>query len=100
MAPSNKEIQLRKNCQLYAYLLNAQGKEVPEVIQECADSDDYDYPVECAEELYEELKSLDDKAFEKIITNNQSIEARYLAHWFEMQQEADKLKKDIAQTCL
>src|SRR5210317_732001 len=100
MAPSNKEIQLRKNCQLYAYLLNAQGKEVPEMIQECADSDDYDYPVECAEELYEELKSLDDKAFEKVITNNQSIEARYLAHWFEMQQEADKLKKDIAQTCL
>lgn len=100
MGPSNKEIQLRKNCQLYAYLLNAQGKEVPEVIQECADSEDFDYPVECAEELYEELKSLDSETFDKIINNSQSIEARYLAHWFEMQQEADRLKKDIVQTCL
>ena len=100
MSLSNKEIQLRKNCQLYAYLLNAQGKEVPEVIQECAYSDDFDYPVECSSELFEELKSLDNEAFDKIITDNESIEARYLAHWWEMQQEADKLKKDIAQTCL
>jgi hypothetical protein len=100
MGPSNKEIQLRKNCQLYAYLLNAQGKEVPELIQECADSDDFDYPVECAEDLYEELKSLDNDTFDKIVNNTQSIEARYLAHWFEMQQEADRLKKDIVQTCL
>ena len=84
MSPSNKEIQLRKTCQLYAYVLEALGKEVPEYIEECADS--YDYPVECVTELVKVLKEMDSETFEKIVSNGESNEARDLANWWEMYQ--------------
>ncbi len=98
MQPTNQELQLHKNCQLYAYLLKMQKKEVPEHIQECLDS--YEYVTNCVEELLKELKSLDEESFEKIVNNTDSIESRELAYWWEMQQEADRLRKDLAQTCL
>ncbi len=84
MHPSNREVQLRKTCELYAYVLVSQGKEVPEAIQECADS--YDYPVDCVKELSQLLKSLDSETFEKIVNNTKSKEARDLAQWWEMYQ--------------
>jgi len=84
MSPSNREIQQRKTCQLYAYVLKSQGKEVPEYIEECADS--YDYPVECMKELSTVLKDLDSDTFEKIVNNTESQEARDLANWWEMYQ--------------
>lgn len=31
MNPTNKEMQLRKTCELYAYVLKMQNKEVPEM---------------------------------------------------------------------
>jgi len=100
MNPSNKEIQLRKNCQLYVYLLVSQGKEVPEEIQECADSYDYDYLVDCVAELSDELESLDSDTFEKIVNNTESNEARELAYWREMHQVATRLGDKIVKTCL
>lgn len=100
MAPSNKEMQRRKNCQLYTYLLLAQDKEVSDLILECAHAYDCDYPVECATELAEEIKGLDSETFERIVNNSESHEARELAHWWEMHQEADRLRKEIAKTCL
>lgn len=84
MSPSNKEMQLRKTCQLYAYVLVSQGKEVPEEIQECADS--YDCPVDCVAELSQALKSFDSDTFDKIVNNPKSAEARDLVHWWEMYQ--------------
>lgn len=84
MNPTNKEMQLRKTCQLYAYVLLSQGKEVPEEIQECTVS--YDYPVECVAELSQALEGLDSDTFEKIVNNTQSKEARDLAQWWEMYQ--------------
>ncbi|PHS40688.1 MAG: hypothetical protein COB07_04045 [Sulfurovum sp.] len=84
MSPTNREVQLRKTCQLYAYVLVSQGKEVPEEIQECADS--YDYPVDCVAKLSQVLKGLDSDTFEKIVNNSQSKEARDLANWWEMYQ--------------
>lgn len=84
MNPSNKEIQLRKNCQLYTYVLVSQGKEVPEYIQECSDS--YDYPVNCVAELFQELKNLDSDTFNTIVNNTQSAEARDLLNWWNMYQ--------------
>lgn len=84
MNPTNKEMQLRKTCQLYAYVLLSQGKEVPEEIQECTVS--YDYPVECVAELSQALKDLDSDTFEKIVNNTQSKEARDLAQWWKMYQ--------------
>lgn len=84
MNPSNREVQLRKTCQLYAYVLTSQGQEVPEEIQECADA--YDYPVDCVTELSQVLKGLDSDTFEKIVNNSQSKEARDLAQWWEMYQ--------------
>ncbi|QOP43568.1 hypothetical protein FJR45_06215 [Sulfurimonas sediminis] len=84
MNPNNREVQARKTCELYAYVLISQDKEVPDVILECASS--YDYPVECVSELAQELKSLDTATFERIINNPFSQEARDLARWWEMYQ--------------
>ena len=84
MNPSNKEMQLRKTCQLYAYVLESQGKEVPEEIQECTVS--YDHPVDCVRELAQALKDLDSDTFEKIVNNTQSKKARDLSQWWEMYQ--------------
>lgn len=77
-------MQLRKTCQLYAYVLLSQGKEVPEEIQECTVS--YDYPVECVTELSQALEGLDSDTFQKIVNNTQSQESRDLAQWWEMYQ--------------
>jgi len=84
MSLTNREVQLRKTCELYAYVLASQGKEVPEMIQECADS--YDYPVDCVKELSQALQDLDGETYEKIVNNTQSQEARDLAQWWEMYQ--------------
>lgn len=84
MSASNKEVQLRKTCQLYTYVLASLGKDIPENIQECADS--YEYPVDCVTELYQELKDLDSDTFEKIVNDTQSTQARNLASWWEMYQ--------------
>ena len=84
MNPSNREVQLRKTCQLYAYVLTSQGKEVPEEIQECADA--YDYSVDCVAKLSQALVNLDSDTFEKIVNNTESKEARDLANWWEMYQ--------------
>lgn len=91
MNPSNKEMQLCKNCQLYAYVLISQDKEVPEEIQDCIDS--YDYVVNCVTELLEELKGLDSDTFERIVNNKELLESRELSYWWEMQKEADRLHK-------
>ena len=100
MAPSNKEMQRQKNCKLYTYLLLSQEKEVPDEILECAHSYDCDYPVDCVIELAEEIKGLDSESFERIVNDSRSQEARELAHWWEMHQEADRLRQTIAKTCL
>lgn len=100
MNPSNKELRLRKNCQLYAYLLVAQGKEVPEEIQECADSYDYDFLVDCVSDLSDEIEGLESDTFERLVNNTESNDARELAYWWKMHQEANKLREEIAQTCL
>lgn len=94
MNPSNKEMRLRKNCQLYAYLLVSQGKEVPEEILEGANS--YDYLVNCVAEMTQELEGLDSETFDKIVNNTESLEARELAYWWDMQQEADRLHKALS----
>ena len=98
MNPSNKEMQLCKNCQLYAYLLVSQGKEIPEEIQDCIDS--YDYVVNCVAELSKELKGLDSDTFDKIVNNTELLESRELAYWWEMQQEADRLHDTLGTTCI
>jgi len=98
MNPTNKEMQLRKNCELYMYVLISQGKEVPYHILECAHS--YDYPVDCVVALSEELKSLDSDTFDRIVKNTQLQEAKDLANWWEMHQEAERLSKALYKTCL
>lgn len=99
-SPTNKEMQLRKNCQLYMYVLVSQGKEVPEEIEECALSLDYDYLVDCVAALYEELKGLDSETFDRIVNNTQSDEARALAYWWKMHEEANQLGNSLTKTCL
>jgi len=94
MNPSNKEMRLRKNCELYAYLLTSQCKDVPEEIQECADS--YDYLLNCVAEISQELEGLDSDTFDRIVNNTESLESRELAYWWEMQQEADRLHKVLS----
>ncbi len=84
MSPSNREVQLRKTCELYAYVLASLGKEVPEMVQECADS--YDYPVDCVKELSQALQGLDSETYEKIVNDTQSQQSRDLAQWWEMYQ--------------
>ena len=100
MNHSNKELRLRRNCQLYVYLLVSQGNEVPEEIQECADSYDYDFLVDCVAQLSDEIEGLDSDTFEKIVDNKESNEARELAYWWEMHQVANRLGDEIVKTCL
>ncbi|UPT78192.1 hypothetical protein MN086_03370 [Sulfurovum sp. XGS-02] len=100
MSPTNKELQLRKNCKLYVYLLVSQGKEVPEEVQECANSYDFDFLVDCVAQLSAEIEGLDSDAFEKIVNNKESDEARELAYWWEMHQMANSLGEKIVKTCL
>ena len=100
MNPSNKELRLRRNCQLYVYLLVSQGKEIPEAIQECANSYDYDFLVDCVAQLSAEIEGLDSDTFDKIMNNKESNEARELANWWEMHQAANKLGDEIVKTCL
>jgi len=94
MNPSNKEMQLRKNCELYVYVLTSLQREIPEEIVECAIS--YDYPVECVGELSALIKSLDEASFKMIMSNSDSQEARDLVNWWEMQQEADRLHRSLS----
>lgn len=94
MNPSNQEMQLRKNCQLYAYLLVSQGKEVPEEIQDCIES--YEYTLHCSEELSEAIEGLDSATFDRLMKNNESLESRELAYWWEMHQEANRLHKTLS----
>ncbi|MFC2057466.1 hypothetical protein ACFLR6_00860 [Campylobacterota bacterium] len=100
MNPTNKELRLRKNCQLYVYVLVSQGKEVPEEIQECADSYDYDFLFDCVTQLSDEIEGLDSDTFDRIVNNKESNEARELAYWWEMHQVANKLGDEIVKTCL
>ena len=89
MSNANKEMQLRKTCKLYAYVLASQGKEVPDAIQECRDcdgSEDYDLLVDCVADLSQALKDLDSETFDKIVNNTESVEARELSQWWEMYQ--------------
>ena len=98
MSPSNKEMQLRKTCELYAYLLVSQDKEVPDEILECAMS--YDYPVDCVAQLSQEIQNLDSESFERILKNIESQQSRDLSNWWDMQQEAERLSKELIKTCL
>jgi len=93
MAPTNREIQFQKTCELYAYLLTAQGKEVDYAIDECANS--YDYPVDCMKELAQALKDLDSVSFEKIVNNTELQEARDLANWWKMYQGYTPVPKSV-----
>lgn len=94
MSPSNKEMQLRKNCELYAYLLTELGKEIPEEIEDCIA--DYEYVLNCVKELYKEIESLSSDDFERIINNKEKLESRELAYWWEMQREADRLHRMLS----
>jgi len=98
VSPTNKEMQLRKTCQLYVYLLESLSKEVPEYIQECADS--YDEVVNSANELAKAIEELDSATFDRILNNTLSQESRELAYWWEMRKEADKLSKLLTSTCI
>jgi len=91
MSTINKEMQLQRNCRLYMYLLKSQGKEVPEEIQDCAE--DYDYIINCTEQLTQAVNGLDSESYEKIVNNKDSSEAAELRHWLEMLKEADRLHK-------
>ena len=91
MSASNKEMQLRKNCELYAYLLESLGKEIPEEIEECLES--YDYVINCVAVLKRELQGVDSQTFDKILNNKEKLESRELSYWWQMQQEADRLHR-------
>lgn len=84
MSLTNRELQLRKTCQLYTYVLVSQNKEVPEYIQECADSDEYDCLTDCVAELSQEVQAFDSDTFERIVNNKESVEAQKLSLWWEM----------------
>lgn len=98
--PSNKELQLRKNCIVFKFLLEVLGREVPESIQECAEDEEYEYLVECVDELAATLSQLDEHVYKSLILDNNTPEARELASWWEMHQIALGLRQDIRQTCL
>lgn len=84
MGPSNQEIQLQKNCEIYAYVLRSLGREVSEEVQDCVD--DYEYSIDCVNELIKTLQSLESERFKKIVYDSELPVARELANWWEMYQ--------------
>jgi len=98
VSPTNKEMQLRKTCQLYVYLLESLSQEVPEYIQECADS--YDDVVNSSNELAKAIEELDSATYDRILNNTLSQESCELAYWWEMRKEADRLSKLLITTCI
>ena len=84
MSLSNREIQQRKNCQLYRYVLQIQNKEIPFHIEECADYNEYNCLLDCSKELIQEIKNFDDATHERIINNQESEDAKDLSQWWEM----------------
>ena len=93
MIPTNKEMQQLQTCQLYAYVLRFQNKEVCDEVQSCANS--YDYLIDCVEKLYNELQSLNKEMFEQIV-HNDSVESNNLARWYQMHQESQELYKMLS----
>lgn len=94
MNPSNKEMQLRKNCELYAYVLTAQGKEIPEVIQDGLD--DYEYIINCSEDLYKEVENLDTDTFQTIVNNKEVQGSRELSYWWKMYKEYNQIQIELS----
>lgn len=94
MRPNNKEIQQRKNCELYTYVLEMLEREIPEEIVECLISDDFF--VDCVEELGNTLHSLDNETFDKLVNNKNTTKSQDLKQWWNMYQEAEKLHKSLA----
>ena len=94
MSSYNQELQLKKNCELYVYLLVELKAEIPEDVLECALS--LDYPVNCAKELAETIGQLDSETFKRVMHKENSQEAQDLRNWWEMSQEADRLHKFLS----
>lgn len=94
MNPSNKELQLCKNCQLYAYILTFQGKAVPQEIQDCMD--DYEYVINCSEDLSKEIEGLDSDTFERVMNNKEVLESRELLYWWEMYKEYNRIQRELS----
>ncbi|MDQ7044701.1 MAG: hypothetical protein Q9M32_02120 [Sulfurimonas sp.] len=89
MGLSNREIQQRQTCKLYAYVLASQNKEVPYHLEECAayhPTDEYDSLFDCTKELSDEIKAFDDATFDKIVNNKDSEDAKELTKWWKMYQ--------------
>lgn len=94
MSSLNKEMQLQKNCQLYLYLLESLGMEIPEAVEECAAS--YEDVFNCVNEMAALLESLDKSTFDAIVYNKERLESRELAYWWEMRKEADRLHRMLS----
>ena len=96
MPEYNKAMQQKKSCELYAYVLTEQNKDVPDDILECIISDDY--LVDCALQLANEIQGMDSETFKRLVYGNESTLSRDLANWWTMYQESEKLYKEIIQT--
>lgn len=93
MPAYNRDMQQRKTCQLYVYLLTVLGKEVPYTVEECANS--YEDLIDCSMELAKELEALKSEEYERLITAEDSTIGNDLALWWEMYQEMDSLRKSM-----
>jgi hypothetical protein len=96
-SPSNKELQLRKNCHLYAYVLQYLELEIPEHIIECLMDEEYEYLVECSNELAQLLKSLEQEKFTELI-NGECESSQELKLWWDMNQQANVILEEIKKT--
>jgi hypothetical protein len=98
MPDYNKEMQQRKNCELYAYVLAELGQDIPDHILECAMSDEY--PVDCVADLAKSLEDMGADDFERIVYDKESALACDLAKWWTMYLESDRLRQELVTTCL
>lgn len=95
--PSNKELQLRKNCQLYAYILQYIEAEIPDHILECLMDEEYEYLVECSQDLAKLIESLNEDQFNELM-HGECESSRELKHWWDMNQQANKMIQEIEKT--
>lgn len=98
MPAYNQQMQQRKNCELYAYVLAELDQDIPDHILECAMSDEY--PVDCVADLAKALEDMSADDFERIVHDTESQMARDLSKWWTMYLESDRLRQELVTTCI
>ena len=95
MEQNNKEKQLQETAKILSFVLEARGKEVTTEIKQA--SNDYYCKFENGVKLLcDEFRSMNETEMDTIVYNGRDSMSRRTANWFEIHEEADKLREVVS----